>query len=61
MAEVLDVLDVSRDVRQDLQFLNLEEGVDAGGEEHVGSIRLSIQTRLLQHYRYHSAEVNQGG
>ena len=57
---MLHELYVGMQVLQDLHLLDLEERVNAAWEEHVSSVRLSVQTRLLQHYRDHAAEVDEG-
>ena len=59
MPEILHELNVRVEVLKDLLFFNLEEGIDARREKHVGSIRLPILTRFLQHYAYYAAKVYQ--
>jgi hypothetical protein len=47
MSEILNILDIRANVLQNGDLLNLHEGVDAGWEEHVSSVRLTIRTCLL--------------
>jgi hypothetical protein len=59
MSVMLDKLDVVWQILQDCLVLDLKEGVDTTWEEHISTIGLPIQTRLLQHNTDDPAEVDE--